>query len=94
MKAWIDAGYMEGDAKAYLQAIERNISDPRAMPDLKIPGSAKYIEVIDMYTTKALAKEISAKEACKAIYDEWQKITDDFGRDKQKKAYHEMLNIP
>jgi len=38
------AEYLEVDAKAYLQAIERNISDPRAIPDLKIRGSAKYIE--------------------------------------------------
>jgi multiple sugar transport system substrate-binding protein len=94
LKAWVDAGYTEDDAKAYLRAIERNISDPRAMPDLKIPGSAKYTGVIDIYTTKALAKEMSPKGACKAMYDEWQKITNDLGRDKQKKAYHEMLNIP
>jgi len=94
LKAWMDAGYTESDAKAYLEAIERNISDTRAVPDLKIPRSAKYIDAVDICTTKALAKEISPKEACKAIYDEWQKITNDFGRDKQKKAYHEMLNIP
>ena len=94
LKAWVDAGYTEGDAKSYLEAIRRNISDPRVMPDLKIPGSAKYTEAIDIYTTKTLAKEIKPKDACKSIYDEWQKITEDFGRDKQKKAYHEMLGIP
>jgi multiple sugar transport system substrate-binding protein len=92
--AWVGDGFTQTDATAYLGAIERNISDPNAMVDLKIPGSAQYTEVIDINTTSALAKEISPTEACTNIFNQWQEITDKFGRDKQKAAYHEMLNIP
>jgi multiple sugar transport system substrate-binding protein len=91
--AWLTQGWALGDVKSYLDVIQRNISDPRAMPDLKIPGSAKYTEVIDIYTTKAISGEVTPASACKSIYDEWQKITDDFGRDKQKAAYKAMMGI-
>jgi multiple sugar transport system substrate-binding protein len=92
--AWVSDGFTEMDAKAYLLGIEKNISDPNAMPDLKIPGSAQYTESIDIHTTEALAKEVSPTDACSKIFDEWQAITDKFGRDKQKAAYHAMMNIP
>jgi multiple sugar transport system substrate-binding protein len=92
--AWVAAGFTASDAQAYLKAITLNVSDPNAMVDLKIPGSAQYTEAIDINTTEAIAKQISPADALKNMYDQWQKITDSFGRDKQKAAYHAMMNIP
>jgi len=94
LKAWSDAGWSEMDAAAYLGAIKKNFENPDAQPDLKIPGAAKYVEELDIYYTKAMAGELSAKEACDTLYKMWEKITEEQDREKQKKAYHEMLGIP
>jgi multiple sugar transport system substrate-binding protein len=100
LKPWVAAGFTEQDARAYLDTMERNINSlgptgkPIAMKDIYLPGSAKYVESVDINITTALAGEITPAKCCQNIYDEWQKITDDFGRDKQKAAYRIMMGMP
>jgi multiple sugar transport system substrate-binding protein len=54
--------------------------------DLKIPGAQQYTAVVlDTELARYMAGEITVDEALKNIETGWEKITDDFGRDKQVK---------
>jgi len=98
MRAWTGAGFTEDDAKAYQEEILKDFGkvDPvtkkgAAIPDLKLPGTAQYNEVLDLHYTSAVSGAESPEDACAAIAKEWDAITDRLGRDTQTKAYHEML---
>jgi multiple sugar transport system substrate-binding protein len=49
--------------------------------------------VLDTAVSQFLAGEISRDQAMQQIERGWDKITDDEGRDEQKAAYADSLNI-
>jgi multiple sugar transport system substrate-binding protein len=62
--------------------------------DLRVPKSAQYEGVVlDTAVSQFLAGEISRDQAMQQIERGWNKITDDEGRDEQKAAYADSLNI-
>ena len=92
---WVEfGGWGEESAKAYLGAIEKIMSDAKALSDLRIPGGAEYYDYLDLHLADALAGKVSPQEACDAVYKEWQKITESYGKDKQLKLYRESLGLP
>ncbi|MCX6089700.1 MAG: extracellular solute-binding protein [Candidatus Atribacteria bacterium] len=92
---WVtDGGWGEESAKGYLGAIEKIMSDAKAMSDLRIPGGAEYYDYMDLHLADALAGKATPQDVCDAVYKEWQKITDSYGRDKQLKLYRESLGLP
>ena len=42
---------------------------------------------------EVLAKKSTAEEACQALYDDWVKITDEYGKEDQKRFYRESLGL-
>jgi len=49
--------------------------------------------VLDLHVSEALAGDISCQEALDKIYEEWEKITNKLGREKQKQFYRTMLGL-
>jgi multiple sugar transport system substrate-binding protein len=49
--------------------------------------------VLDTALAQFLAGEISRDQAIQQLEAGWEKITNDEGRDEQKQAYAESLNI-
>jgi multiple sugar transport system substrate-binding protein len=63
--------------------------------DLKIPGTAEYQGVVlDRELARFLAGEVTAEEAVANVETGWEEITEQFGRDKQKKLYRASLGMP
>ena len=63
----------------------------RGYPGLKIPGAFEYMDVLDLYVSEYLAGNIAtAQEALDNVAAEWEKITNRFGRDKQREFYAKM----
>ena len=81
-------------AENYLGAIRDSLQSPNMILDLRVPKSAQYEGVVlDTAVSQFLAGEISRDQAMQQIERGWDKITDDEGRDEQKAAYADSLNI-
>jgi len=79
----------EKEALEYLAAINNNLT--YGFPDLSLPGSAEYIDVLELNLGKAYTKALSPKEALDAVAKEWDSITDRLGRTNQIRIYGDLL---
>jgi multiple sugar transport system substrate-binding protein len=90
----VKAGMSKEAAENYLGAIRSSLESPNMILDLRVPKSAQYQGVVlDTAVAQFLAGEISRDQAMQQIERGWDKITDDEGRDDQKAAYADSLNI-
>ena len=91
---WVKAGMSKEAADNYLGAIRESLQSPNMILDLRVPKSAQYQGVVlDTAVAQFLAGEITRDQAMQQIEKGWDKITDDEGRDDQKAAYADSLNI-
>jgi multiple sugar transport system substrate-binding protein len=72
-------------AKAYVAAIEAGLKD--GYPELSIPGAPRYLDILDLYVSQALAGSLKPKAALDAAANEWNSITQAEDADSQKAAY-------
>ncbi len=92
--AWVDAGFSETAATNYLSAIGDSLNSPNMILDLAIPGTNRYLQdTLDTVVSQYLAGEFTAEEAAQTIYDQWNEISDELGRDTQQAAYRAALGI-
>jgi multiple sugar transport system substrate-binding protein len=91
---WVKAGMSKEAAENYLGAIRSSLQSPNMILDLRIPKSAQYQGVVlDTAVAQFLAGELSRDQAMQQIEAGWEKITDEEGREEQKAAYADSLNI-
>jgi hypothetical protein len=56
--------------------------------DLRIPSNQKYIQVeLDRILSEYIAGDLTTDEAAQNIYDAWEAITEEIGRDAQLTFY-------
>ena len=92
--AWVQAGMSEEFAQNYLGAIEQSLNSPNMVLDLRIPFNQRYQQnVLDTALAQYLAGEIDVEETMEQVYDGWQEITDELGRDTQTAAYNGTLGV-
>ena len=92
--AWTQAGMSEEFAQNYLGAIEQSLNSPNMVLDLRIPFNQRYQQnVLDTALAQYLAGEIDVEETMEQVYDGWQEITDELGRDTQTAAYNGTLGV-
>ncbi len=92
--AWTQAGMSEEFAQNYLGAIEQSLNSPNMVLDLRIPFNQRYQQnVLDTALAQYLASEIDVEETMEQVYDGWQEITDELGRDTQIAAYNGTLGV-
>jgi multiple sugar transport system substrate-binding protein len=88
---WLNAGFDREGAEDYLAAIRETIAHPNAVLDLRIRGSAEYMNVLDTEISRALANEITPQEALDNVAAAWQEITDRLGREEQLRQYRNAV---
>ena len=87
-QAWVDAGMSPEAAASYLGAIEDSLNSPNMILDLRIPQNQRYQQVVlDTAVAQFMAGEITLDEAVQQIYDGWEEITEELGREDQLTAY-------
>jgi multiple sugar transport system substrate-binding protein len=93
-QAWVEAGMSPQAATVYLGAIEASLASPNMVLDLRVPQNQRYQQVVlDQTVSQYLAGEITVEEAMQQIYDGWEEITDELGRDEQGAAYRGSLGV-
>ena len=91
---WVEAGMSEEAARNYLGAIRNSLTNPNMILDLRIPQNQRYQQIVlDAALSQFLAGEIDRDEAMQQIYEGWQEITDELGRDLQQEAYINSLGV-
>jgi multiple sugar transport system substrate-binding protein len=87
-QAWVEAGMSPQAASVYLGAIEDSLASPNMILDLRIPHNQRYQQVVlDTALSQFLAGELTRDEAMQQIYDGWEEITEELGREEQLEAY-------
>lgn len=86
--AWVQAGFSQAAAENYLGGIEASLNSPNMVADLRIPQNQRYIQVeLDRVIAEYAAGQLTTDEAAQQIYDAWEAITDEVGREAQLAAY-------
>ncbi len=94
VEPWVAAGFSETAAQNYLGAIEGSLSSPNMVLDLSIPATNRYLQAtLDTVVSQFLAGEFTAEEAAQEIFNQWNEISEEVGRDAQKAAYLASLGI-
>jgi multiple sugar transport system substrate-binding protein len=91
---WVEGGMSEMAAEYYLGAIEDSLASPNMVLDLRIPQNQRYLQVVlDTAMSQYLAGEITLEEFEDQVYDGWEEITEELGREEQLEAYRGSLGI-
>ena len=88
---WVEAGFDQESAEDYLDAIKNTINHPNAVLDLRITGSAEYLQTLDVEVSRAVAGEATPQEALDNVAKAWDEITDRLGRDSQLEQYRSAV---
>jgi multiple sugar transport system substrate-binding protein len=93
-QAWVQAGMSAVAASDYLGAIEASLASPNMVLDLRIPQNQRYLQVeMDTLLAQYLAGEITIDQFQQQLYDKWQALTEELGRDAQLAAYLGSLGV-
>ena len=91
-QAWVEAGMSPEAASAYLGAIEGSLDSPNMVLDLRIPQNQRYQQVVlDTAVSQFLAGELTKEETMQQIYEGWEEVTDELGREEQLDAYRSTI---
>lgn len=75
----------------FLNTVQASLKNPNA--DLMIPGGWEYMQALDQNIHLALIHKLTAEAALQKTADEWNAITEKYGRTKQSKHYKEWLSL-
>lgn len=89
---WSDL-FSEREAKEYLGAQEDSLNAENVALDMRLAGYFSYTEILEIELSKALAGEVTPQEALDTVAEEWNRLTDEFGRDTQLAAYRASMGL-
>lgn len=85
--------FSEREAREYLGAQADSVSAPNVALDMRLPGYFSYTEVVEIELSKALAGQVSPQQALDTVAEEWNRLTEEFGRDYQLAAYRAAMGL-
>jgi multiple sugar transport system substrate-binding protein len=95
--AWTAGGtFSQAEAENYLDVQLASIDPARhnVALDMRIPGYFQYTEVLEIELSKALSGDVSPQQALDTIAAEWNRLTDEIGREPQLAAYRSSMGLP
>lgn len=90
---YVDLGWDEQDAIDYTDAYFQVFGNSKQFPYLRIPGTFEYWLSLDTNLSRAMIGELTPEEALQTTAEEWEQITDRFGRDLQLASYKASLGL-
>ncbi|NLA58148.1 MAG: extracellular solute-binding protein [Firmicutes bacterium] len=89
---YVQTGYDPQDVTEFLNAyLEMWFDYPLSIPYLRIPGTADYIESLDIHLSEALSGQVSAQEALDRTARDWERSTNRLGKETQLQLYREAI---
>lgn len=89
---FVAAGFNPDDARAYNAAYAYNLFNfPISQQILRIPGAPAYWEILDTHLAEAASGQATPQEALDQVAEEWNRETDDLGRDEQLEIYRSSI---
>ena len=86
------SGFNADDMNRYIPAYGDSAFDhPISETYLRIPGTPDYLNALDTHLSEAMTDQKTAKEALDATAADWNKTTDDLGREKQLEIYRASI---
>ena len=76
------------DAQEFIDTILESYTHPNVQLDLRIPKAGSYLDALDLGVSQALSGDLDVPSALQYVYDAWEEITDEQGRDTQLQFYH------
>lgn len=90
---WVKSGWDPNDAEEYEKASYENYFMGKvSLPYLRIPGAKLYAEALDNHLSEAITGQLSPQEALDRTYEDWEKITNQLGRESQLQYYQYSIN--
>jgi multiple sugar transport system substrate-binding protein len=88
-------GFDAGDMERYINAYGANVFDkPIYLTYLRIPGTLEYIqETLDIRLSEAMTDQLTPQEALDATARDWNRITDELGREEQLAIYQAAIGF-
>jgi multiple sugar transport system substrate-binding protein len=74
-----------------LETVKQGINNPNA--DMMIPGGWEYMQILDQNIYLAYIHKLSAEEALQKTEEEWNDLTEQYGREQQALHYNQWLNL-
>jgi multiple sugar transport system substrate-binding protein len=94
LQPWLDSGFSEAAAESYLGAIEESLASPNFVLDLRVAQANQYTNVLqDQAIAQFLAGELTKEQAMQQIFDAWEELTNQIGRESQAEAYAASLGV-
>jgi ABC-type glycerol-3-phosphate transport system substrate-binding protein len=90
---WVDSQLAGEPARQFAKVVANSQRLPAWMAVPRIPGRDRYLTALDEAVRKAVRGERSVAECLEEAATAWRGITDELGRDAQKKAYRRCLGI-
>jgi multiple sugar transport system substrate-binding protein len=79
------------ECQRYLEAVRVSIEN--GAPDINIPFSREYVDLLDLYLHRTLRGELEPKEALLGTAKEWENISERVGYDKQRNIWTALYRI-
>ena len=94
MGPWLSSGMSQQAAQNYLGAIKDSLNSPNMVLDLRIPQTSFYQQTaLDTALAQFLAGELGVSQTMDQITAQWNKKTDEIGRQSQLDAYKASLSV-
>jgi multiple sugar transport system substrate-binding protein len=90
---YVDQGWNEEDVTQYTNAFYKNFTNDTQLPYLMIPGANQYWRALDVQLNEVVSGQKSAEDALQTTYENFQKITERYGKERQLQLFKESLNL-
>jgi multiple sugar transport system substrate-binding protein len=92
LEKWKEFGFTDPQ-KEYINAVNETLSHPNVRADLRIPGTGRYYDALDVGIARVFSGELSAQESLDGVAEKWNEITDELGREKQLEYYRDSMGL-
>jgi len=90
--SYVASGFNKDDAEQYITAYGENLfSMPITETYLRIPGTTSYWETLDTRLSQAMTGQSNPQDALDQVAADWEKTTNDYGRDLLLPIYQQSI---
>ena len=86
--AWENSAIHFYNAKEFIDTILESYTHPNVQLDMRLPKAGSYLDALDLGVSQALSGDLDVPHALQYVYDSWEEITDEQGRESQLEFYH------